>query len=379
MDMKRFSAWLKKCFVPHEGNDFHPHVLRHESILTALFVVIILELGFLVQVFVVINRTNFLASVLPGAIASLTNEERADNGVPPLTESTLLDKAAQEKADDMAANGYFAHTSPSGKTPWYWFQQVGYNYVYAGENLAVNFFESQDVANAWMNSPTHRANIVKPEYTEIGVGVAEGMYQGHHTVFVAQLFGKPLVFAAAPAPTDSAGSPQASSGQAVPKTTPAPAPKTAPTPKPTTTPEPAPLPAQTPTTAPNPNTVSETPTAPVVASAPTPTVTEVLGEESSAAPVQESALRAFFDRALSSPRKSLEYAYGLIAMMVIAALLIVIFIRTELRHPKMLARGAALIGVILLLTYVNLRVLNLETSLPTDDHNMTAAAIEALQ
>jgi hypothetical protein len=107
----------------------------------------------------------------------------------------LLNQAAQEKADDMAQNGYFAHTSPDGKTPWYWLDQVGYNYSYAGENLAVNFTDSQDVTAAWMNSPEHRANILKANYTEVGTGVAEGMYDGNETIFVAQDFGTPVVTA----------------------------------------------------------------------------------------------------------------------------------------------------------------------------------------
>jgi len=92
----------------------------------------------------------------------------------------------------MAKNGYFAHTSPDGKTPWYWLEQVGYNYQYAGENLAINFSDSKDVTDAWMASPAHRANIVKGNYTDIGTGVATGLYQGQQTVFVVQDYANPL-------------------------------------------------------------------------------------------------------------------------------------------------------------------------------------------
>ena len=96
------------------------------------------------------------------------------------------------KASDMATSGYFAHISPRGLTPWYWLEQVGYNYQYAGENLAINFTDSQDVTNAWMASPEHRANIEKGQYTEVGTGVATGMYQGKQAIFVAQDFANPL-------------------------------------------------------------------------------------------------------------------------------------------------------------------------------------------
>ncbi len=137
--------WLKKYFVPHKTNDFKPHFLRHESFLFIALLVIILEVGFLAQVFLVFDKTKFLASVLPGVLESITNDERTLNNVPPLSTNKLLEKAAQLKAEDMANRGYFAHNSPDGKTPWYWLEQVGYKYTHAGENLAVNFFESEDV------------------------------------------------------------------------------------------------------------------------------------------------------------------------------------------------------------------------------------------
>src|SRR3989338_132778 len=161
--------------------------------LFVLFLIIIIELAFLVQVFIIFDKTKFLASVLPGVLATLTNEERALNNVLPLVPNDLLQKAAQLKAEDMAKYGYFAHTSPDGKTPWYWLGIVGYSFRYAGENLAVNFFESEDVGKAWMNSPTHRAHIFKKNFTEIGIGVADGIYEGRHTVFVTQFFGTPIL------------------------------------------------------------------------------------------------------------------------------------------------------------------------------------------
>src|SRR6185369_17183845 len=195
--MNRITRWLKKYFVPHRENEYKPHLLRHEAMMFFLTLVILVEVGFLAQIFIVFDKTNFLASVLPGVLTNLTNEERSQNDAAPLTVNPLLSKAAEMKAQDMAARGYFAHTSPDGKTPWYWLDQVGYYYSSAGENLAVNFFESSDVATAWMNSPTHRANIVKKEYKEIGIGVATGMYKGQSTVFVAQFFGTPLDLAPA--------------------------------------------------------------------------------------------------------------------------------------------------------------------------------------
>jgi hypothetical protein len=103
----------------------------------------------------------------------------------------VLDAAATLKAQDMAKGSYFSHNSPTGVTPWHWFDAAGYSYVYAGENLAVFFTDSTAVVEAWMKSPTHRANIVGSNYREIGVGTAKGKYNGYDTVFVVQLFGAP--------------------------------------------------------------------------------------------------------------------------------------------------------------------------------------------
>jgi hypothetical protein len=99
--------------------------------------------------------------------------------------------AAQAKANDMAAKGYFAHVSPDGRTSWSWFKDAGYAFSYAGENLAVDFTDSGNVNQAWLNSPTHRANIMNGHFTEIGIATAVGEYEGHTTTFVVQMFGTP--------------------------------------------------------------------------------------------------------------------------------------------------------------------------------------------
>lgn len=183
--------WLKMHFIPHDGNGHRPHILHQKNVHRIIGFVIFIEVfAFLIPTIALISNADN-GQVLPSVLAELTNQDRSAIGLPPLTISPTLNEAAQEKANDMATNSYFAHTSPDGKTPWYWLSQVGYNYSYAGENLAVNFTDSQAVATAWMNSPTHRANILKANYTQVGTGVAEGVYQGNETIFVAQDFGTP--------------------------------------------------------------------------------------------------------------------------------------------------------------------------------------------
>lgn len=130
-----------------------------------------------------------VSTILPAVIVSDTNEERGRAGLVSLSRNEILDQAAQMKAEDMANGSYFSHYSPTGISPWYWFKQAGYNYVHAGENLAVHFTDSSEVVDAWMNSPTHRANIMDEKFQEIGIGVAKGTYENYSTVFVVQLFG----------------------------------------------------------------------------------------------------------------------------------------------------------------------------------------------
>ncbi len=132
-----------------------------------------------------------LAAVVSSILVDLTNGDRAVSGLGILTVNPALVAAAQAKANDMAEHGYFAHVSPAGIDPWHWFKGAGYAFEYAGENLAIDFADSADVERAWMNSPTHRKNILDPHYTEIGIATAQGMYQGRLTTFVVQEFGAP--------------------------------------------------------------------------------------------------------------------------------------------------------------------------------------------
>ncbi len=182
--------WLKKYFIPHEHNEYKPHSLRTESAIFVLILVLLIEVVFFADPFQ-LKRTNFFASVLQTTLVDETNISRTSNDLNALKENSLLDAAAKMKAEDMVANGYFAHTSPSGIEPWFWINKAGYKYSYAGENLAINFSDSEDVIKAWLNSPAHRANMLSQHFTEIGIGIAHGTYQGKETTFVVQIFGKP--------------------------------------------------------------------------------------------------------------------------------------------------------------------------------------------
>lgn len=196
--LHNMTKWLKKHFIPHEGNDHQPHFLRNESLRSLILVVFFIELVLLVLPYASFLNpaNNFMASVLPAVLDDLTNQSRQTQNLSTLTVNPLLNEVAELKARDMAEKGYFAHISPDGKAPWYWFNLVGYEYEYAGENLAIDFNDSEDVTLAWMNSPAHKENIMKNAYTEIGTGVATGTFEGRSTVFVAQVYGKPATLGA---------------------------------------------------------------------------------------------------------------------------------------------------------------------------------------
>ena len=161
------------------------HLFEATAIAGGVMILVLIGLG------IKSTGPEFTAAVVQGDIIAFTNIERAHSELHSLTENTILDRAAQAKANDMASLGYFSHTGPDGQPPWHWFVEAGYDYHYAGENLAVRFNDSQEVVNAWMASPTHKANIVKAQYTEIGIGVADGVYQGQPVTFVVQFFGAP--------------------------------------------------------------------------------------------------------------------------------------------------------------------------------------------
>ena len=195
--LRRYWKKLHSYAVPTEHNAYRPHLLHSSWLLFFLALILTAEGVLLTNVFAGQSARDFLAAVLPSQVVELTNLERGFSNVTPLKENALLTKAAQAKARDMATKSYFAHVSPEGKQPWNWLSEVGYRYGAAGENLAVRFNESKDVVEAWMASPSHRANIIKPTYREIGVGVAQGVYKGSQATFVVQFFGRPAATAAA--------------------------------------------------------------------------------------------------------------------------------------------------------------------------------------
>lgn len=131
--------------------------------------------------------------LLRSKVIAETNLQRQKNGLPSLEENLKLNDAAFAKANDMFKNQYFEHVSPTGTDPGELVQNFGYDYIVTGENLILgNFSNEEEVVQDWMNSPGHRANILNSRYSEIGVTMVKGIYEGRSVWIGVQEFGLPL-------------------------------------------------------------------------------------------------------------------------------------------------------------------------------------------
>jgi hypothetical protein len=186
---------LLHLLTPHHTNNYRAKLLQPAG-LTVLVSIFLLS-----QVWV---KILVLSPELPGGFVlgfasnitaqqtiDQTNLQRESQGLPPLKMSSSLNQAAVAKANHMFANNYWAHVAPDGTTPWVFIRNAGYRYAVAGENLARDFDTTGSMIGAWMDSPTHRENVVNPKYSEIGVAVVNGTLEGVETTLVVQLFGQP--------------------------------------------------------------------------------------------------------------------------------------------------------------------------------------------
>lgn len=180
---------LHHLFLPRESNNHRSKLLHHTSI---IFVIAILFIGQFVIGFFKTNLPAILGTNIDISSQELllfTNLKREDESLHPLTLNEELSRAAYLKARDMFENDYWAHTSPTGTTPWHYFKLVNYDYAYAGENLARGFNKSDGIVNAWMASPSHRENVLSQNYNEVGFAIVEGKLSGEETVLVVEMFG----------------------------------------------------------------------------------------------------------------------------------------------------------------------------------------------
>ncbi|CAN5196189.1 hypothetical protein BH09PAT1_BH09PAT1_8170 [soil metagenome] len=180
---------LSHLFIPHESNNHRAKLLHHSSLL--VLTAILVGSSFLFSFGYKHDRSvlGISYSVTPEDLLIITNQKRQENGLAPLSMDSSLTQAAARKADDMFAKNYWAHIAPDGTTPWYFIKSSGYEYIYAGENLARGYTTSSDVVDAWMASPSHRENMLSPNYKDIGFAIKDGTLTGDDTVLVVEEFG----------------------------------------------------------------------------------------------------------------------------------------------------------------------------------------------
>lgn len=131
-------------------------------------------------------QTCFKNNITNIDLLALTNQERANHGLPALVESATLDAVATLKAQDEIIYHYWGHNSPTGITPWHWYGVAGYNYTYAGENIAEGYETSLATMQAWIASPEHEANIVNAHYTQVGFATVCGTTDSTTTLTVGE-------------------------------------------------------------------------------------------------------------------------------------------------------------------------------------------------
>jgi len=183
--------WL----TPHYTNNHRPRILQPIglSVVVGLFLLFQTTLqllsispsipgGFVL---------GYASSISPAQVLEQTNAERAQAGLSALVVNEKLNQAALSKANHMFQHDYWAHVAPDGTTPWVFIKNAGYAYSVAGENLARDFGDTSSMVKAWMNSTTHKANIVHQKYTQTGIAVVDGKLQGVETTLVVQIFGLP--------------------------------------------------------------------------------------------------------------------------------------------------------------------------------------------
>jgi hypothetical protein len=267
--------------------------------------------------------------VLPIVLVNITNNDRGEEGLTELTVNPILEEAARMKVEHMVKNSYFAHVSPDGLDPWYWLYRAGYTFTEAGENLAVNFSDSEDVVKAWMNSPGHRANILNGKFTEIGIAAAKGQYKGKKTVFVVQMFGTPAKIAQAPVPdtslTTTIATAASSSG-------------TAPT-----------VAGAAAEVRPAPSSAPDTST--IVKESMTAHVPGAIAAPAAEIPAHHDA--GMFASMGARPRAVVSFIYLLVGLLVSFVLLLMVFKQVHRDHPRSMSYGCALLVLILVLSYLN--------------------------
>lgn len=180
---------LKILLIPSAKNDYRPLLIRRYGLAALLILITSIQLFY---------NFSYTGSVL-GQVTTVTsagllvstNDARADAQLAVLNVNPSLTRAAEDKAQDMLTKNYWSHNSPDGTEPWEWIDKVGYSYEVAGENLAKNFSSSSATVRAWLDSPSHRDNLLGDKYQDVGFGIVSGKIDGKPSTIITAFYAKP--------------------------------------------------------------------------------------------------------------------------------------------------------------------------------------------
>ncbi|HOD01166.1 MAG TPA: CAP domain-containing protein [bacterium] len=178
-------------FLPREDKKKRADLLDNKAILIYCVLIVFVSVVFRFVPKFAPGVLGYASNITISDLLKYTNQKRKENGVPPLKLNAELSAAAEKKAQDMFKDGYWAHVAPDGTEPWDFILDEGYDYIYAGENLAKNFSNSKEVVEAWFKSPSHKSNLIGANYDEVGFAVVNGVMDGYETTLVVQMFGRP--------------------------------------------------------------------------------------------------------------------------------------------------------------------------------------------
>jgi hypothetical protein len=312
---------IKLIFIPGQENNYRPKFLDSRILFYYAILIIILRLS-LLPFFLYFPKTAFFAAITKSVLIELTNQTRKSFGLSALKENPKLTQSAYLKAEDMLGKDYFSHQSPEGIWPWDWLKRVSYNYSLAGENLAIGFLDSEEVHQAWLNSSSHKANILNPNYQEIGIAVSKGEFEGNEVAVVVQLFGSPEVLAKEEEKpkTEISEKPLEKSAETIGETEVLPAEISFPPPEP-------PLP-------------------------PEPFQTETLPRVSIEKPEEKLTFHFLEFMAFNYNNFVQKFIYGSL-IFVILALLINIFVRIDIQHKDLIFKALGFIGLLILFLWLD--------------------------
>jgi len=342
---------IKDAFIPYDGNDNRPKALRPKTLTTYVIIAIMVKIFVTGFLFIAYPDPAQLAAIVSSRMVDLINISRKENGIEALKTNEILAMSAQLKGQDMINRQYFAHDTPDGRKPWQFIDRNNFDYIYAGENLAMDFTSAEVVHSAFMKSPSHQRNILNPKYKEVGIAVINGKMNNKNTILLVEFFGTKRgdssTLASATTNPTVATKPSVASTPTVPTTI-----------KPT-------VPVQA--VEPNPIQNAENDSDKIPAAEPTvpnsqPVQAEVMGEEISLEDLNNSNLSQGIIVVTSDQKASqtiidlvIEYSnifFIAFVIFIFISLLLNIFIRIKIQHSAMILQTVAVLALIISMVLV---------------------------